>query len=62
MDVVRFSVGTLTAIPVRPPSKVDRSVTVTLSAPVELPLHIPGSPAKPVVGASSTAAVTLQEN
>jgi len=28
MDVVRFSVGTLTAIPVRPPSKVDRSVTV----------------------------------
>ncbi len=28
LDVVRFSVGTLTAIPVRPPSKVDRSVTV----------------------------------
>jgi len=40
---------------------VDRSVTVILSAPVELPLHIPGSPTKPVVGASSTAAVTLQE-
>lgn len=40
---------------------VDRSVTVTLSAPVELPLHIPGSPTRPVVAASSTAAVTLQE-
>lgn len=38
----------------------DRSVTVTLQAPVTLPLHIPGSPAKPVVGASSTAAVTIQ--
>lgn len=38
----------------------DRSVTVTLQAPVTLPLRIPGSPAKPVVGASSTAAVTIQ--
>lgn len=38
----------------------DRSVTVTLSAPVDLPMHIPGSPVKPVVGASSTAAVTIQ--
>ena len=37
----------------------DRSVTVTLTAPVDLPMHIPGSPTKPVVGASSTAAVTL---
>lgn len=27
-DVVRFSVGTLTAIPVKPPSSVDRAVTV----------------------------------
>jgi hypothetical protein len=40
----------------------DRSVTVTLQAPVALPLHIPGSPAKPVVRASSTAAVTIQGN
>lgn len=40
----------------------DRSVTVTLSAPVELPMRIPGSPTKPVVGASSTAAVTIQGN
>jgi hypothetical protein len=40
----------------------DRSVTVTLQAPVTLPLHIPGSPAEPVVGASSTAAVTVQGN
>ena len=39
----------------------DRSVTVTLSAPVHLPLHIPGSPTKPVVGASSTAAVTISQ-
>lgn len=38
----------------------DRSVTVTLSAPVDLPMHIPGSPSQPVVGASSTAAVTIQ--
>ncbi|WP_310529773.1 pilus assembly protein TadG-related protein [Nocardioides sp.] len=38
----------------------DRSVTVLLEAPVELPLHIPGSPMRPVVGASSTAAVTIQ--
>lgn len=40
----------------------DRSVTVTLEAPLNLPLHIPGSPTKPVVGASSTAAVTIQLN
>ena len=39
----------------------DRSVTVTLSAPVRLPLHIPGSPTKPVVRASSTAAVTISD-
>jgi hypothetical protein len=37
---------------------VDRSVTVRLSAPLELPLRIPGSPADPTVAASSTAAVT----
>lgn len=37
----------------------DRSVTVELSAPLDLPLRIPGSPAKPVVGASSTAAVSI---
>lgn len=41
---------------------VDRSVTVTLSAPLDLPMHIPGSPARPVVGASSTAAVRIRAN
>jgi hypothetical protein len=39
---------------------VGRSVTVTLRAPLDLPLTIPGSPSNPVVGASSTAAVTIQ--
>ncbi|MEO5662403.1 MAG: pilus assembly protein TadG-related protein [Nocardioides sp.] len=39
---------------------LDRSVTVFLSAPVDLPLRIPGAPTQPVVGASSTAAVTIQ--
>lgn len=37
----------------------DRSVTVLLEAPLDLPMHIPGSPRQPVVGASSTAAVTI---
>ena len=41
-------------------NSVDRSVTVILTAPVELPLHLPGSPIRPVVAASSTAAVTVQ--
>jgi hypothetical protein len=40
---------------------VDRSVTVVLSAPVKPPLHLPGSPTRPVVTATSTAAVTMQE-
>lgn len=39
---------------------VDRSVTVRLRAPLELPLNIPGSPSNPMVGASSTAAVTVR--
>jgi hypothetical protein len=38
---------------------VNRSVTVRLEAPLDLPLTIPGSPADPVVRASSTAAVTI---
>jgi hypothetical protein len=38
---------------------VGRSVTVRLSAPLHLPLTIPGSPSSPTVGASSTAAVTV---
>ena len=38
-----------------------RSVTVSLAAPLELPLRVPGSPARTTVGASSTAAVTLQD-
>ena len=37
-----------------------RSVTVSLEAPLDLPLRIPGSPARTAVGASSTAAVTIQ--
>jgi hypothetical protein len=36
-----------------------RSVTVTLQAPLDLPLMVPGWSAAPVVGASSTAAVTV---
>ncbi len=36
-----------------------RSVTVLLRAPLDLPLAIPGSPSTPMVGASSTAAVTV---
>jgi len=36
-----------------------RSVTVSLDAPLELPLRIPGTPARTTVGASSTAAVTV---
>ena len=39
---------------------VGRSVTVRLEAPIDLPLTIPGSPADPVVRASSTAAVMVQ--
>jgi hypothetical protein len=39
---------------------VNRSVTVRLSAPLELPLTIPGSPSDPTVAASSTAAVTVR--
>ncbi|MDZ5660311.1 Tad domain-containing protein [Nocardioides sp. S-58] len=38
---------------------VGRSVTVRLRAPLDLPLTIPGSPSRPMVGASSTAAVTV---
>ncbi|GAA5124130.1 hypothetical protein GCM10023339_45180 [Alloalcanivorax gelatiniphagus] len=38
---------------------VGRSVTVRLRAPLDLPLSIPGSPSNPMVGASSTAAVTI---
>lgn len=38
-----------------------RSVTVALEAPLDLPLKIPGSPAEPMVGASSTASVTVVE-
>ena len=37
----------------------ERTVTVTLSAPVDLPLSIPGAPSRPRVGASSTAAVQV---
>ena len=38
---------------------VDRSVTVTLRAPLDLPLMLPDWSTSPVVGASSTAAVTI---
>lgn len=40
--------------------RTSRSVTVRLVAPLDLPLTIPGSPSRPTVGASSTAAVTVQ--
>lgn len=36
-----------------------RAVTVTLSAPVDLPLTVPGTPARPTVSASGRAAVTI---
>ncbi|WP_244242385.1 pilus assembly protein TadG-related protein [Nocardioides seonyuensis] len=39
--------------------EADRSVTVALEAPLDLPLQIPGSPAQPIVAASSTASVTV---
>ncbi|HEY0643412.1 MAG TPA: Tad domain-containing protein [Nocardioides sp.] len=37
----------------------NRSVTVHLEAPLDLPLTVPGSPSSARVGASSTAAVTV---
>ena len=48
--------GIRTAVSV---DEADRSVTVTLRAPVDLPLVVPGWRESPVVGASSTAAVTV---
>lgn len=48
--------GIRTAVAVNP---ADRSVTVTLRAPVALPFVIPGWRTTPIVGASSTAAVTV---
>lgn len=36
-----------------------RAVTVTLSAPLDLPLRVPGTPGRPTVSASGRAAVTL---
>ena len=50
--------GIRTAVVVDP---AERSVTVTLRAPVDLPLVVPGWSESPVVGASSTAAVLVQE-
>ena len=38
---------------------IGRSVTVSLRAPLDLPLTLPGWSTDPVVGASSTAAVTV---
>ena len=34
-------------------------VVVSIRAPLDLPLTVPGSPTSPTVGASSTAAVTV---
>ena len=48
--------GIRVAVAVNP---ADRSVTVTLRAPLDLPLMIPDWNTPPVVGASSTAAVTV---
>ncbi|MCD6638884.1 MAG: pilus assembly protein TadG-related protein [Nocardioides sp.] len=43
-------------------NSADQSVTVTLRAPMDLPLTIPGAPPAPLVGASSTAAVRVGGN
>lgn len=37
----------------------DRSVTVVLSAPLDLPMHLPGTDYRPRVSASASAAVTV---
>lgn len=37
-----------------------RAVTVTLSAPLDLPLTVPGTPSRPTVSASGRAAVTIE--
>ena len=39
---------------------VARAVTVTLSAPLELPLTVPGTPSRPTVSATGRAAVTIE--
>lgn len=39
--------------------EAEAKVTVQLSAPLDLPLTIPGSPDEPTVGATGTAAVTV---
>jgi uncharacterized membrane protein len=49
--------GIAVAVDVDP---VNRSVTVRLRARLDLPLTVPGSPSSPMVGASSTAAVTIR--
>lgn len=48
---------------IEPSVRVDpagRSVTVTLRAPLDLPLTMPGAPDSTLVGASGTAAVEVQ--
>lgn len=50
--------GIQTSVAVDP---AGRSVTVRLRAPLDLPLMVPGWSGTPVVGASSTAAVTVLE-
>ena len=55
-DATRTYPGIGVAVHVDP---AGRSVTVRLQAPLELPLSIPGSPTRPTVTASSTAAVTV---
>lgn len=39
----------------------EQRVVVRLHAPADLPLHVPGSPDRPVVGAEGTAAVTVDD-
>ncbi len=36
---------------------ISRTVTVELRAPLDLPLHVPGSPQRPVIGARGSAVV-----
>jgi hypothetical protein len=40
---------------------VGQSVTVTVRAPLDLPLNVPGAPRRPLIGATSTAAVRILE-
>lgn len=40
----------------------EERVVVSLRAPADLPLHVPGSPDRPIVGASGSAVVSVDQN